>query len=208
MGDERQSPQEIAEGAFDRLCAFDAIHDPENWETTAKRVEEFLQTFLEIGTERLGAVLRRSAPAPMTAGEHARVIADRFGLSISSDGKISTDAHRVMVYDGMRAVEVDVRDIVVLRVDIQSPGDPGMSASAILRSEQEITPPNMVRTLDPPTGKTYRVAHITALGEWQAEGTIERREPHPAIMRQIRDMMDNPSLEERRRRRDADQYGR
>jgi hypothetical protein len=52
----KRSPREIAEGAADRLCAYDAVNAPSDIEATAERVAEFLREFVLVIGPRLGAV--------------------------------------------------------------------------------------------------------------------------------------------------------
>jgi hypothetical protein len=53
-------PREIAEGAVDRLCAYDAASAPSDYESTAERVAEFLREFVLIVGPRLATVALRA----------------------------------------------------------------------------------------------------------------------------------------------------
>lgn len=54
------SPQEVAEGAMDRLCAFDGSSETAEWKSTQQRVADFLYSFAIISSQRLATVARRN----------------------------------------------------------------------------------------------------------------------------------------------------
>lgn len=63
-------PGEIARGAVDRLCAYDAVAAPGEFVTTSERVAEFLAEFVLILGPRLEAVARaKPDPLPPAAAE-------------------------------------------------------------------------------------------------------------------------------------------
>jgi hypothetical protein len=51
-----RSPKEIAEGAADRLCAYDAVNAPGDFHPTAERVADFLREFVLVIGPRLAQV--------------------------------------------------------------------------------------------------------------------------------------------------------
>lgn len=64
-GERRKAPPaEVAEGAINRLCIYDAIGRPLDYESTAERVSDFLGAFTTVAAQRLAQVARRVEPAP------------------------------------------------------------------------------------------------------------------------------------------------
>jgi hypothetical protein len=55
---ELQPPKEIARGAVDRLCAYDAVDAPGDYAATSERVAEFLAAFVLILGPRLEVVAK------------------------------------------------------------------------------------------------------------------------------------------------------
>lgn len=55
----KQTPQEIAHGAVDRLCAYDAWDAPGDYDDTVCRIGAFLEEFTKIAATRLAGVVRQ-----------------------------------------------------------------------------------------------------------------------------------------------------
>src|SRR3982750_3175193 len=55
----RKTPREIAEGAADRLCAYDAVTAPGDCRSTQDRIADFLREFVLVITPRLEAVAKQ-----------------------------------------------------------------------------------------------------------------------------------------------------
>lgn len=59
------TPKEIAHGAMDRLCDYDAWDAPGDYETTAKRISEFMSSFVLIAAVRLAGVVEHGQGTPV-----------------------------------------------------------------------------------------------------------------------------------------------
>ena len=66
----RRTPREIAEGAADRLCAYDAVAAPGECGSTQDRIADFLREFVLVVTPRLEAVAKQQKLE--AASEHGR----------------------------------------------------------------------------------------------------------------------------------------
>lgn len=64
-------PKEIAAGAVDRLCAYDAVGAPGDYAATSERVAEFLAEFVLVLGPRLEAVAKAKRPFPEIGREPA-----------------------------------------------------------------------------------------------------------------------------------------
>ena len=61
-----QTPRQIAEGAANRLCAYDALEAPGDYSETAQRIGEFLREFVLIVGPRMFAVAQKADPKDLT----------------------------------------------------------------------------------------------------------------------------------------------
>jgi hypothetical protein len=54
-----RTPREIAEGAANRLCSYDAVGAPGDCSSTQERIAEFLREFVLVVAPRLEEVAKR-----------------------------------------------------------------------------------------------------------------------------------------------------
>ena len=67
-----QTPTEIAHGAMDRLCDYDAWDAPGEYETTAQRIGEFMQEFVGIAAARLAGAVQHGQGTPEADRQESR----------------------------------------------------------------------------------------------------------------------------------------
>ncbi len=67
-----QSPVEIAHGAMDRLCDYDAWDSPGSYDSTADRIGEFMQAFVQIAAARLAGAVEHGAGTPVADDQEKR----------------------------------------------------------------------------------------------------------------------------------------
>jgi hypothetical protein len=67
-----QTPQEIAHGAMDRLCDYDAWDAPGDYDSTARRIGEFMQEFVGIAAARLAGAVQHGGGTPEADRQESR----------------------------------------------------------------------------------------------------------------------------------------
>jgi len=121
VSDELQRVEEIAHGAVDRLCAYDAWDAPGDFGATADRVADFLGIFVRTAAVRLAGVSSQGdAPAPMSAEEAAAIadcisVTQRMGTSYECYGGVEVNQASALAQQALErfapnAAETQVED--------------------------------------------------------------------------------------------------